>query len=318
VTKEVTARSARSTARTRRSSRPIRQAESPEDATPASEAPIQGAGEMASRPRPLPLRTPRVAEAVAAHLRLRILEGELADGAELPPEAVLLQQFPASRPSLREAFRILETEGLLTVRRGKVGGFIVRSPTPDTAAYHMGLLLHSRAIPMPDLAEARNLLEPWCAEQAALRPDRAEVGARLRKVNDMAAECVEDGPAFTEAAGRFHEALVDAAGNQTLRMFAGMMEAIWSVQERGWARKAADDSSYPNIALRQSVLKAHESIAAAIESGDAEAAGRLTRSHLAASQLYVASDDAGPVRMLDEYGMPRMALGANGSSTSSD
>jgi DNA-binding FadR family transcriptional regulator len=271
---------------------------------------------MASRPRPLPLRTPRVAEAVAAHLRLRILEGELADGAELPPEAVLLQQYPASRPSLREAFRILETEGLLTVRRGKVGGFIVRSPTPDTAAYHMGLLLHSRAIPMPDLAAARNLLEPWCAEQAALRPDRAGVAARLRKVNEAAAERVEDGPAFTEAAGSFHEALVDAAGNQTLRIFAGMMEAIWSVQERGWARKAADESSYPNITLRRSVLKAHDAITDAIEAGDAELAGKLTRSHLAASQLYVASEDAGPVRMLDEYGMPRMGLGANGGPPS--
>ena len=313
MTKEVAARGARSTSRARRPSRPVRQANAPENDAPASEIPTQGAGEMASRPRPLPLRTPRVAEAVAAHLRLRILDGELADGAELPPEAALLQQYPASRPSLREAFRILETEGLLTVRRGKVGGFIVRSPTPDTAAYHMGLVLQSRAIPMPDLAAARNLLEPWCAEQAALRPDRAEVGARLRKVNEAAAERVEDGPAFTEAAGSFHEALVDAAGNQTLRVFAGMLEAIWSVQERGWARKAADEASYPHISLRQSVLKAHDAIVKAIQSGDAELAGKVTRSHLAASQLYVASDEAGAVRMLDEYGMPRMGFGANGS-----
>jgi Transcriptional regulators len=313
VTKEVAARGARSTSRARRTSRPVRQANAPENDATASDIPTQGAGEMASRPRPLPLRTPRVAEAVAAHLRLRILDGELADGAELPPEAALLQQYPASRPSLREAFRILETEGLLTVRRGKVGGFIVRSPTPDTAAYHMGLVLQSRAIPMPDLAAARNLLEPWCAEQAALRPDRAEVGARLRKVNEAAAERVEDGPAFTEAAGSFHEALVDAAGNQTLRVFAGMLEAIWSVQERGWARKAADEASYPHISLRQSVLKAHDAIVKAIQSGDAELAGKVTRSHLAASQLYVASDEAGAVRMLDEYGMPRMGFGANGS-----
>jgi len=313
VSKEVAARGARSTARTRRSSRPVPSDAAPDSRTPESEVPPSVA-ELVARPRPLPLRTPRVAEAIAAHLRLRILDGELPDGAELPPEAVLLQQSPASRPSLREAFRILETEGLLTVRRGKVGGFIVRSPTPDTAAYHMGLLLHSRAIPMADLAAARNLLEPWCAEQAAQRADRAEVGARLRKLNETAAECIEDGPAFTEAAGRFHEALVDAAGNRTLRIFAGVLEAIWSVQERTWARKALDEATYPSVALRQSVLKAHDAIAKAIESGNAEQAGRFTRSHLAAAQLYTASEDAGSVRMLDEYGMPRMPFGANGAT----
>jgi DNA-binding FadR family transcriptional regulator len=261
----------------------------------------------------MPLRTHRVAEAVAAQLRLRILEGDLVDGSELPPEAVLLQEFPASRPSLREAIRILETEGLLTVRRGKVGGIVIRSPTPHSAAYHMGLLLHAQAIRMTDLATARNLLEPFCAEQAALRDDHGAVGERLRQLNDEAARVVEDGPAFTGASVKFHEALVDAAGNQTLRIFAGMMESIWSVQERGWARKAADEASYPSVELRRAVLRAHDSIVKAIETGDADQAGRLTRAHLKASQLYVASDDAPPVRVVDEYGMPRMDYGADQS-----
>ncbi|MET7400274.1 FCD domain-containing protein [Dactylosporangium sp. NPDC005572] len=269
--------------------------------------------ELAGRPHRMPLRTPRVAEAVAAQLRLRILEGDLVDGAELPPEAQLLQEFPASRPSLREAIRILETEGLLTVRRGKVGGIVVRSPTAHSAAYHMGLLLHSRAIPLTDLATARNLLEPFCAEQAAMRDDHGAVGQRLRELNDEAAAVVADGPAFTGASVKFHEALVDAAGNQTLRMFAGMMESIWSVQERGWARRAADESSYPSVDLRRAVLRAHDSILKAIEAGDADLAGRVTRAHLKASQLYVASSEAPSVRVVDEYGMPRMDYDADRS-----
>jgi GntR family transcriptional repressor for pyruvate dehydrogenase complex len=267
--------------------------------------------ERPARPRRMPLRTPRVAEAVAAQLRLRILEGDLVDGSELPPEATLLREYPASRPSLREAIRILETEGLLTVRRGKVGGIVVRSPTPHSAAYHMGLLLHARAIEMSDLATARNLLEPFCAEQAAMREDHRAVGERLRELNDNAAGVVADGPAFTGAAVKFHEALVDAAGNQTLRIFAGMLESIWSVQERGWALRAADEASYPSVELRHAVLRAHGSIVKAIETGDAELAGKVTRAHLKASQLYVASDGAPPVRVLDEYGMPRMDYGSD-------
>nr|BFE58345.1 FCD domain-containing protein [Dactylosporangium thailandense] len=247
-----------------------------------------------------------MAEAMAAQLRLRIMEGDLVDGSELPTEPVMLQNYPVSRPSLREAFRILETEGLVSVRRGKRGGTVIKSPTLDSAAYHMGLLMHSRALPMPDLAAARNLLEPLCAEHAALREDHAAIGARLRQFGDEALQVVEDGPAFTGAAGKFHEELVDAAGNQTLRILVGMLESVWSIQERGWARQAAEEESYPTVDLRRAVLRAHDSIVDAIEAGDADQAGRLMRAHLQASQLYVASENAPPVRVLDEYGNPRM------------
>jgi DNA-binding FadR family transcriptional regulator len=263
--------------------------------------------EIPARPRKARLRTLRVAEAVAAQLRLRILEGDLVDGSELPPESVLLKEYPASRPSLREAFRILETEGLLSVRRGKIGGVVIRSPTPDSAAYHMGLLLHSRAIPMQDLAGARELLESFCAEQAALRSDHNQVSEQLRQLNDDAAQVVEDGPAFTAAAVKFHKGLVHAAGNQTLRIFAGMLESVWGSQEIGWAHQA-DEASYPAVELRRAVLRAHSSIVKAIEAGDADLAGRQTRAHLEASQLYVRADGAPPVRVLDEYGIPRMDI----------
>jgi DNA-binding FadR family transcriptional regulator len=117
---------------------------------------------------------------------------------------------------------------------------------------------------------------------------------------------VEDGPAFTGAAVKFHEGLVHGAGNQTLRIFAGMLESVWSSQEIGWAHKAADEASYPAVELRRAVLRAHSSIVKAIEAGDADLAGRQTRAHLEASQLYVTADSAPPVRVLDEYGIPRM------------
>jgi GntR family transcriptional regulator, transcriptional repressor for pyruvate dehydrogenase complex len=255
-----------------------------------------------------PLRTPRVAEAVAAQLRLRIIEGDLADGSELPPENILLSEFPASRPSLREAFRILETEGLLTVRRGKRGGTVINSPTPETAAYHMGLLMHADAVSVTDLAAARNLIEPLCAEQAARRDDHAEVGASLRACNARAEAVLHDEAAFTDAAVQFHEALVDAAGNHTLRVIAGMLESVWSVQERDWAREAAEGKSYPETALREAVIRAHAAISDAIGTGDAEAAVRVTKAHLDASQLYVASHPRHRVRVLDEYGSSRMTF----------
>jgi GntR family transcriptional repressor for pyruvate dehydrogenase complex len=264
-------------------------------------------GSEGSRPASRPvLHTTRVPEAVAAQLRLRIIDGDLPDGAELPTEAVLLGEFDASRPSLREAFRILETEGLVRVRRGKRGGTVIKSPTDDTAAYHMGLLLHSQRTPMTDLAEARNLVEPLCAEQAARRRDHKAVGDTLTQVNDRCAEHLEDDVEFTNVAIEFHEALVDAAGNMTLRVIAGMLESVWSVQEKGWAKEAAEDRSYPDVRLRRRVVKAHQAIADAIRAGEAAEASDLTRRHLEASQLYVAAEGGRRVHVLDEYGSSRM------------
>src|SRR5258707_5212277 len=79
-------------------------------------------------PNPRQLRQPRLAELVADELRGQITSGALRDEDMLPKFDELLQEFQVSKPSLREALRILETEGLITVRRGNVGGAIVHAP----------------------------------------------------------------------------------------------------------------------------------------------------------------------------------------------
>jgi GntR family transcriptional regulator, transcriptional repressor for pyruvate dehydrogenase complex len=254
-----------------------------------------------ARSTPRPLKTRSVAEAVASQLRSRILDGDLTDGSELPTESVLLEEFPVSRPSLREAFRILEAEGLLRVRRGKRGGTVITHPTPDTAAYHVGLLLHARGTSLEDLAIARNLLEPLCAEQAAMRPDHVSVGRKLAELSAVDKAQVANGFTFTAVAIRFHQELVMAAGNRTLETLAGILESMWNAQELTWAQSAVNEGGYPAVNLRHEVLKAHLRISQAIEAGDVSQAVHLTRGHLKAASPFVASH-GGQVRILDEDG----------------
>ena len=90
------------------------------------------------------VRVPKTAELVAAHLRRQIVRNELHEGDALPPEAVLMAQFGVSRPTLREAFRVLEAEGLISVRRGAHGGARVHTPDVDVAARYAGLVLEHR------------------------------------------------------------------------------------------------------------------------------------------------------------------------------
>ncbi len=80
------------------------------------------------------VRVPKAGELVASHLRRQMVLGELKEGAQLAPESVLMEQFGVSRPTLREAFRILEAEGAITVRRGVRGGARVQVPDTDVAA----------------------------------------------------------------------------------------------------------------------------------------------------------------------------------------
>ena len=69
-----------------------------------------------------PVRVPKTAELVASHLRRQIVRGELKEGDALPPESALMEHFGVLRPTLREAFRVLESEALISVRRGARGG----------------------------------------------------------------------------------------------------------------------------------------------------------------------------------------------------
>src|SRR6201995_1182189 len=90
------------------------------------------------------LRQPRLAEVVAGGLRERIIDGTLTDGDLLPKQDELLEEFRISRPSLREALRILESEGLITVRRCNQGGSVIEAPNAESSAYMFGLVLQSR------------------------------------------------------------------------------------------------------------------------------------------------------------------------------
>ena len=82
-----------------------------------------------------PVRVPKMAELVAARLRRMIVRGELVEGDALPSETALMEEFAVSRPTLREAFRVLESESLINVRRGARGAGPVRHAMPTSEGF---------------------------------------------------------------------------------------------------------------------------------------------------------------------------------------
>lgn len=235
-----------------------------------------------------PVRTQRVAEVVAQRLRERILSGELADGALLPKEDDLRDEFPVSKPSLREALRILETEGLLTVRRGNRGGAVVHRPTAVDAGYMFGLVLSGQGTSLADVATALREVEPLCAALCALRRDRRQaVVPVLADLHTQAVAAVDDLVEVSALSRRFHESIVESCGNRTLTLVAGVLESIWSAHERRWAARTADavPTRVP-VRARRRELDVHAEIVELIRSGDADGVRSLVADHLARVQRY--------------------------------
>lgn len=241
-----------------------------------------------AEPRGRGLSQPRVAEMVADILRARIVEGKIVDGGLLPKQAALIDEFRVSRPSIREAMRILETEGLVSVRRGNLGGAIVHSPSARSAAYMLGLVLQSDRVTLADLAAALCALEPACAALAAERGDRStEVVPRLRRLNAEADQQLSNGPVFTRLAREWHATIVRSCGNETMALIVGTLETVWSHHETVWADHVESQGEYPSEKNRRLVSRAHMKITDAIACGNADVAQRLARRHLDESQTYL-------------------------------
>src|SRR3954469_12018121 len=114
-----------------------------------------------------PIRSPKTAELVAGTLRRMIVDGQLTDGDFLPNEAGLMAHFGVSRPTLREAVRVLESERLVEVRRGSRTGARVRVPGPEIVARPAGLLLELSGATIADVMVARAGIEPMAARLLA-------------------------------------------------------------------------------------------------------------------------------------------------------
>jgi GntR family transcriptional repressor for pyruvate dehydrogenase complex len=255
------------------------------------------------------LRPRHVAELVADELRRRILDGELDDGSLLPKQEDLIVEFGVSRPSVREALRILEAEGLVSVRRGKLGGAVVHRPAAANAAYTLGLVLRAQNVAVGDVSAALRHIEPVCASLCALRPDRAtEVLPPLRAIHEAARDRIDLLHDFVVVSRQFHEVLVERCGNATLKLVVGTLESVWSAHAREWAEQNVP-RGFPDRAYRQHGFDDHTRLLDLIERGDADGAAREARKHLEWAPVYSIDEEnqVVPGLLHAEHGaVPRM------------
>jgi DNA-binding FadR family transcriptional regulator len=163
--------------------------------------------------------------ALAARLRDLIASGELAAGDSLPVESELEAEYNLSKPVVREALRILETEGLVEVKRGLGGGPRVRHPTIDQAAQGMGVYLKIGEVPMTDVLATRDAIISACMERLADRRSEIDLAAIEAVVSDLRDRVgsVEGYYLYIVEAG---DVVVELGGSEVDRILVGALRPL--------------------------------------------------------------------------------------------
>jgi GntR family transcriptional repressor for pyruvate dehydrogenase complex len=174
------------------------------------------------------VQTRRTFEEAVDQIAERIQFGELRVGDQLPPERTLATQMQISRPTVREALKVLAESGVLEVRPGPKGGAFVLSEFVPREVIHRrsGLRLNE----VGGVLEARRMLEPRVAQLAAMHAGDADYEtmertiaqqARISAAGDFNVVTHED--RFLALDHQFHLAIARATGNSTI---VGLMRTL--------------------------------------------------------------------------------------------
>lgn len=230
----------------------------------------------------------RLSSRVAAELRRWIVGGKVS-GDTLPPTGDLMARFGVSRPTIREAFRLLEADNLIAVTRGSRTGARIIAPNGEAAARSAGQVLHSNGATIAHLYEARLAFEPFAAGLLARRQDGRDIAvlrAELTKLNGWsAAHAWGD---LAAGLARFHYVLMDLTGNKMLTLTAQTITILLEQHQRRAARPDMADPALheEDIAFRERGPKSIARLIRLIEAGDADAAEAHWRTHLVNANAY--------------------------------
>ena len=205
----------------------------------------------------------RLSDDIARQLECAIREGRLVAGHTLPSERDLASTFHVSRPIIREALRILEIHGLVTIQQGC--GTLVKDPDTDILNQPISEWLDQNRQWLNEYYEARQAIEPACAALAAQRATERQLHS-LQENLEESTQVAQSGENLAALVGLdidFHSEIASMSANLFL---IKLLDTL-----------IVPESDVRKIVLRlpnhiPTMLKGHRRIYTAIEAGDPQAA----------------------------------------------
>ena len=205
---------------------------------------------------------------IADRLQELITSQELQPGDRLPPDRQLAEMLNVSRPTVREALRLLQQWGLVNVKPGS-GTYVTRMGT-GPVIQTIGRFFSVRDGSFEDMMQVRDLLEPGTAAAAAVHATPESIEA-LRQRVDAVEQAFQSGDPrqLALADSRFHIEMANASGNQLLAaLTAGISHLV-----RKWTEKTSA------TVLAEDVNKSHRVILQAIVDRDPDRAREACMAH---------------------------------------
>lgn len=233
------------------------------------------------------VQVPKAAELVASSIRTQIVRGTIRDGENLPPESDLMSQFGVSRPTLREALRVLESENLISVRRGAKGGASAHGMTAALVSRYAAMLLESRGATIADVYGAQLTFEPACVRKLAETRTEHALGILRQTIDDERLTVNETDDSVMRI--EFHHLLIELSGNQTLLLLSELISSMLIAAATGEDPIGID---------QKTAFADHERLVELIAAGDGDSAHDLWLQHLENAQR----------RILDQLGSDRRVV----------
>lgn len=217
----------------------------------------------------------RVFQDIIYQIEELILSGELKVGDRLPAERQLKDMFQTSRGTLREALRVLEQKGLISIKTGTNGGAFVESVTTEKVSESLDLLIRSQSLTLNHIAQFREDVEGSVTFNAAKNSTTddikslKEIVAKVKKAVDGGISCWDD---YIEADDEFHMELARIAGNP---IYQSILKTVHSNIGRYYDRFLDKEQE-----RMQKNYQDMADIILAIENKDAEKAQLLARLHV--------------------------------------
>lgn len=213
---------------------------------------------------------------VVEQIEQAILSGDVQPGQHLPSERELMVQFSVSRPTVREALRVLQSQGLIASKPGGRGGPEVLPVSPETLGRSFTMAARIASLSLSELVQFRIVLESSACQLAAVLHTPEQLGKMRDAVERMETEVANGSDSFNRADLDFHAAIWEASHNSLLRVCGqAVAGSILSLMDDRMQRSGDSTSAMEGAVERD------RAIFDAIASGDSATAGETARNAIA-------------------------------------
>jgi len=202
-----------------------------------------------------PVKSEKISERIVHQIKKAILGGAMNPGDRLPPERELVKRFKASRISVREALKSLETSGLLSIKPGS--GVFVAEANSKPLSDSLSSILRIQKTSLNELTEARVIFEPPIAKLAAEKMTAEDLMKLEMNIIETSKIVQSHAPAPAKNI-EFHSLLAEATHNAVINLaMKTLLDVVkeMTLEMANGSQKRAEVSKHA-VGYHQKMIKA--------------------------------------------------------------